>query len=355
MRRGDPSLKTATDSFQFGWFDRLCLWYPPGWLVLFNRHWQHYREDPDGWNGLEYALFLVPGGFYLALLIRWLRLGGRSPRCPSPLQPDPTYQQSFREEVLTPILKYYYQAELLQHQNLPDRGPLIVTMNHAGMCFPWDFMGLAALLSQCQGWFGHPVAHPLFFDHPWLRWWLPRGWAEVMGAVRADWQHLEAALTQPDGERHHTVLLYAPESWRGLAKGWGRRYCMETFDPNFVRLSVRYRVPILPVLCLGSENLHPWTVNLKPLADWFRLPLFPISPLILAFLLFPSLGVWTARSRLQYVIQPIRYPWEEEAPEKLHRRSNAYQWADTLRSHLQAELDHLLGRTESMKARGTKD
>jgi len=30
---------------------------------LFNRHWQHYYADPDGWNWLEYPLFLIPGGF----------------------------------------------------------------------------------------------------------------------------------------------------------------------------------------------------------------------------------------------------------------------------------------------------
>jgi len=40
---------------------------------LFNRH-LYYYADPDGWNWLEYPLFLIPGGFYLALLIRWLRL-----------------------------------------------------------------------------------------------------------------------------------------------------------------------------------------------------------------------------------------------------------------------------------------
>jgi 1-acyl-sn-glycerol-3-phosphate acyltransferase len=61
---------------------------------------------------------------------------------------NPNYQQAFRDEVLAPILKYYFRAELHQVENLPQTEPLIVAMNHAGMCFPWDFMGLAYLLSQ---------------------------------------------------------------------------------------------------------------------------------------------------------------------------------------------------------------
>ena len=96
-------------SYRFTWFDWFCLWYPPGWLILFNRHWQHYQQNPDGWNWLEYGLFLIPGGFYLALLMRWLRLGCRLPR--REVAPfNPNYQQAFRDEVLAPIVKYYFRA-----------------------------------------------------------------------------------------------------------------------------------------------------------------------------------------------------------------------------------------------------
>ncbi|MBC6436127.1 glycerol acyltransferase, partial [Nostoc sp. HG1] len=95
-----------------------CLWYPPGWLILFNRHWQCYKGDPDGWNWLEYILFLIPGGFYVALLIRWLRLGCRLPR-PQNEQFDLSYQQHFSEEILAPIIKHYFRAQLHQTENLP--------------------------------------------------------------------------------------------------------------------------------------------------------------------------------------------------------------------------------------------
>ncbi len=341
-------------SYPFSWFDWVCVWYPPAWLILFNRHWQHYKPDPEGWCWSEYPLFLLPGGFYLGSLIRWLRLavkhciGARnrfsstSPSTannPHVAQPDPDYQRAFREEVLVPIVKHYFRAELHNPENLPRSGPLIVALNHAGMCFPWDFMALALLLTEQHPWFVQPLAHPLFFDHPWLNWWLPQGWAIALGGVRADAESFEAAIAQK------AVILYAPESWRGLAKGWRQRYKLATFDTSFVRLSLQYRVPILPVVCIGSERLHPFAFNVQWLARLAHMPMFPISPLIPVFMLFPSMGVWVARSRLQYYIQPLWQPWESlSIEEQRPRQTTLYRLAQELRSQLQRSINQLLLR-----------
>lgn len=333
----DPNLvKVSANSFQWGWFEWFCLWFPPGWLILFNRHWQHYRPDPDGWKGVEYILFLIPCGFYIAFLLRWLRLGRRSPLPVGTLHPDQVYQAAFRDEILVPMVQHYFRAEFQPHPLMLTQPPAIVVMNHAGMCFPWDFLGLATVLSQTQGWIGQPVAHPIFFDHPWLRWWLPNGWAEVMGAVRAEKHSLEAAIAQ------RTLLLYAPEGWRGLIKGQKKKYQLETFDPSFIRLSARYQVPILPVVCLGNEALHPWAMNLHKVAKRLGLPLFPLSPLIPLFLLFPSMGVWVARSRLRYCVQAPYCPWLEQSSASLQKRSIAYQQAEKVRERLQQAIDRLL-------------
>jgi len=336
--------------YRFTWFDWVCLWYPPGWLVLFNRHWQHYHDDPEGWNWLEYGLFLLPGGFYLALLSRWLRLGCRLPHKQN--RPfEPTYQQAFRDEILDPIVRYYFRGELRQLENLPQSGPLIVAMNHAGMCFPWDFLGLACLLSQARGWIVQPLASLALFDHPWVRWWLPAGWSQVLGGVRAERNNFEAALVQ------NTILLYQPEGLRGPAKGWKQRYQLQTFHPSLTLLSDRYRIPILPVVCIGSEFLHPWAVNVKKLARRLTLPFFPLSLLMPLLLLFPSTGVWAMRSRLYYYLQPLHQPWSlAPAPDPLHpvigletTRFVAYQQAEKLRKQLQGEIEQLLNQTSPKK------
>ncbi|MBD1868112.1 glycerol acyltransferase [Cyanobacteria bacterium FACHB-471] len=330
--------KPSPSSYRFGWFDWFCLWYPPGWLILFNRHWQHYHADPEGWNWLEYILFLLPGGFYLALLLRWLRLGGRSP-CQTNTSVEPGYQKAFRDEILAPILQHHFQPELHNTEHLPQQGHFIVVLNHAGMAFPWDFVGLGTLLSQTKGWFVQPVAHEIFFDHPWLKWWLPAGWSQVLGGIRANRNSFETAVADEQAE---TVLLYAPESWRGLAKGWQRRHQLETFDPSFIKLSDRHHIPILPVLCIGNEFLHPWAFNSRKLTKWTGLPLFPLSPLMIAFLLFPSMGVWAAKTHLRYYIQPLEKPWQRE--HSLQNRSVAYQEAQDLRSRLQNSMNDYLSQ-----------
>lgn len=319
-------------SFQFSRFDWFCFWYPPGWLILFNRHWQHYHPDPEGWNWLEFGLFLIPGGFYLALLLRWMRLGFRAPK-PTFTEPDPIYQNAFREEILFPIVTRYFRAELHDVENLPTEPPAIVTLNHAGMCFPWDFVCLGVLLGRKTGWFVQLLAHPIFFDHPWLVWWLPPGWAQALGGVRAEKESFEAAIAEKK------VLLYAPESWRGLVKGWRHRYQLAKYDPSFLRLSSQYQVPIISTVCIGNESLHPWALNSQVLAKWFRMPMLPVSPLVLIFVLFPSMGVWAVRSQLKYYVR------SRQLPETELSRAESVQQAEQMRSQLQKEINQLVTRS----------
>ncbi|MFQ4144829.1 1-acyl-sn-glycerol-3-phosphate acyltransferase [Chlorogloeopsis sp. ULAP02] len=337
-----PIRKTSIEGYKFSWFDWFCLWYPPGWLILFNRHWQHYHLDPDGWNWLEYILFLIPGGFYLALLIRWLRLGCRLPRQKN-IEFDPTYQQAFRQEIIAPIVEYYFRGELLQIENLPSTEPMIVAMNHAGMSFPWDFLSLAYLLNKERGWVVKVLAGVSLFDHTWMVWWLPPGWSKVLGGVRAELDDFSAVVQE------HRVVLYAPEGLRGPSKGWRKRYQLEKFDLSFIQLSQRFKIPILPVVCIGNESLHPWTINLQKFQQLFNLPFLPISPLMPFFILFPSMGVWAMRSHLRYFIQPLK-PAVSCEQQFENKRSFAFQQAQILREKMQSQINYLLNKNIEKKA-----
>lgn len=334
-------MKVLSAAYRWTWLDWLCLWYPPGWLILFNRHWQHYHADPQGWRSWEYGLFLIPGGFYLALLIRWLRLGCRLP-CIEPHEFNPAYQRAFRDEILDPILKHYFHAELHQIEHLPETGPVLIVLNHAGMCMPWDFLGLGVLLSQASNWPVQPLAHHAVFDHPWITWWLPPGWTQTLGGVPADHQNFEAALAAK------RILLYAPEGLRGPRKGWRQRYQVATFDPSFIRLSTRHQIPILPVICLGNESLHPWAFNLRQLAARLHLPFLPLSPLMPLFVLFPSMGVWAMRSHLRYSLLPVWRLWQTQAADPPQPRSAAYHQAQDLRAQLQTALTRALAQTPTL-------
>ncbi len=328
----------SKSNYKFNWFDWFCLWYPPGWLILFNRHWQHYHQDPDGWNWLEYFLFLIPCGFYLALFIRWLRLGFRSPR--SQIDDfDPNYQQAFQKEIIQPIVKYYFQGELHQLEKLPETAPLIVAMNHAGMCFPWDFITLGYLLRETRGWTVKSVAALSLFEHPWVIWWLPPGWLNVLGGVRAELNNFETAI------KENKIILYAPEGVRGPRKGWNKRHQLEKFDVSFIKLSERYQMPILPIICMGNENLHRWTINLKSVQKKLNLPFLPISPLMIFFVLFPSMGIWAMRTKLNYFIQPVEtseYKLESRNNNGNKKRTFFYQQAQKLREQMQSKIDYYL-------------
>ncbi|MDM9380401.1 1-acyl-sn-glycerol-3-phosphate acyltransferase [Chlorogloeopsis sp. ULAP01] len=338
----NPIERKSIEGYKFNWFDWFCLWYPPGWLILFNRHWQHYHLDPDGWNWFEYILFLIPGGFYLALLIRWLRLGCRLPHQGN-IEFDPNYQQAFRQEIIAPIVEYYFRGELLQTENLPSTEPMIVAMNHAGMSFPWDFLSLAYLLNKERGWVVKVLAGVPLFDHAWMIWWLPPGWSKVLGGVRAELEDFSAVVQE------RRVVLYAPEGLRGPSKGWRKRYQLEKFDLSFMQLSQRFQIPILPVVCIGNESLHPWTINLQKLQQLFNLPFLPVSPLIPFFILFPSMGVWAMRSRLHYFIQPLQRVVNSEQQSK-NKRSFAFQKAQILRENMQSQINNLLNKNIENKA-----
>jgi 1-acyl-sn-glycerol-3-phosphate acyltransferase len=191
-------------------------------------------------------------------------------------------------------------------------------------------MALAYLLGKTRGWAVQTLAGVSLFDHAWVIWWLPPGWSKILGGVRAELDDFEAAIAQK------TILLYAPEGLHGPRKGWLNRYQLQTFHPSFINLSDRYQIPILPVLCLGNEYLHPWTIHLKKIARRFSLPFLPISPLMFVFILFPSMGVWAMKTRLRYSIQPFYQSGSEE-----NNRTNAYQKAQELREKMQTIINSL--------------
>jgi len=79
------------------------------------------------------------------------------------------------------------------------------------------FLGTFSVrLSVETSWLGCATAGDVaLFEHPWIIWWLPPGWSQVLGGVKAEADEFEAAVAQK------TILLYAPEGLRGR-KGWNK-------------------------------------------------------------------------------------------------------------------------------------
>lgn len=315
------------NKFQPNWFDRICLRYPPGWLVFVHRHWNHYHPRAKSFTLFELALFLLPGGQYLALLLKSLR-----ERRSGEGVFDKEYQKAFQDEVLSVLCEKQFRPQLFGVEKLPDEPPLLLMMNHAGMTFPWDFVALAYLLRNAKGWDVQPVAHTDLFDHPLVKLLLPEHWSQVLGGIKASRPDIKKALSE------RRVIIFAPEAARGPAKGWSRRYRLERFDPSMVTLSKRYNVPLYSALCVGSEEVSRWAENWREGARRFKLPLFPISPLTPLILLYPSLLFWGMKTKIRIFIEG-----QVKLEGVVTSTREAYLEAQRLRDEMQRKIDRAKG------------
>ncbi|MBI3460594.1 glycerol acyltransferase, partial [Candidatus Acetothermia bacterium] len=134
--------------------------------------------------------------------------------------------------------------------------------------------------------------------------------------------------------------LYAPEGAKGMGKGFHKRYQLQHFHTSFLRLAAQYNVPLVPVVCIGNEYLHPYSYDLKWLARLLKFPFFGISPFSIWLLLFPSMLPWSLPAKLRYyVFDPVHLPAQD------YSRFTDEDWqklADSFRADMQEKIDKLL-------------
>lgn len=330
------------------------MYLPSGLLAVLTRHWNHYHRHlrRPAWNALERALFVLPFGFYLALGARWIRRSlTRSPAptaepdassepcelCAGPCVQDlilnPDYPYRFSEEILSRLGTGYFRSRFHGLENVPDEGPIIIMINHAGMAFPWDFLIFAGELMTRRG-AGYPLRGPgekIFTRNPIFNRILPERWLETIGGVEATYRNIEKMV------RHNQAIIYAPEGVAGMAKGWDKRYQLEPFHTSFLRLAAKYDATIVPGVCIGSENLHPWAVDVPSLAKLIGFPFFPLSLISIWLPVFPSMLVWSLPIRMDYYIDdPIKLPDDDY---ESYSKSDWQALAEQFRQDMQARVD----------------
>jgi 1-acyl-sn-glycerol-3-phosphate acyltransferase len=181
---------------------------------------------------------------------------------------DPQWTESFLD-VFMVLYRDYWRVETTGVENVPASGRALLVSNHAGV-LPWDgTMIKTAVFAE------HP--HPrhvralvasLFLGMPVLSWFLRRT-GQTVG--------------HPDDtrrllERDELVLVF-PEGVRGTGKNFKDRYRLRRFGRGgFVATAIRARAPIIPVSVVGSEEIYPMVADLAPLARFFGLPYFPVTP-----------------------------------------------------------------------------
>jgi len=176
-------------------------------------------------------------------------------------------------ESLLPLFKLmyrdYWRVETTGIENVPATGRALLVANHSGV-LPWDgTMIKTAIFAE------HPeprhvraLVASLFMGMPVLSWFLRRT-GQTVG--------------HPDDtrrllERDELVLVF-PEGVKGTGKPFKDRYRLRRFGRGgFVATAIRTGAPIIPVSVVGSEEIYPMIADAAPVAKFFGLPYFPITP-----------------------------------------------------------------------------
>src|SRR4030088_1910292 len=247
---------------------------------------------------------------------------------------DPAFTKRV-EGIALWLYRKYWRVEVEGIQNVPAHGRALLVANHAGM-MPYD---------------GAMIRTAIMADHPQPRHarMLVVDWAFAMPYMNMLLERTGNVLAHPDNatallERDQLVGVF-PEGVKGAAKLFRDRYRVQRMGRGgFVQVALRTGSPIIPVAVVGSEDVHPVMVNLKPLARLLGLPLAPITPT------FPWLG-------LAGVI-PLPSKWliafgkpidvSHFGPDAANDARLVLELSEEVRSWIQSTLHRLLGRRRTI-------
>ena len=169
-------------------------------------------------------------------------------------------------------LYFRFRVEGIEH--VPEQGPVLLVGNHNGGFLPTD--GFFTALAIYQRFGGrramYSLVHDFMFDDPVLR-----TYALKLGMIRAG----------RDSARHvfaagHCLLVYPGSDYDTFRTFGERRKVVLAGRTGFLRLALRERVPIVPVVSAGaSEQMIVLTrgdrlARLVHAHAWARTDVFPI-------------------------------------------------------------------------------
>ena len=172
-----------------------------------------------------------------------------------------------------PLYSWYWRVEVHGVENIPTEGAALLASNHSGT-LPIDGAMLKVAVLREHGRNPGLLAGDLVFRVPGLK-----QITRTAGNARADREETLELLHK--GE----LVGVFPEGYKGIGKGFQKRYQLQRFGRGgFVETAMEVGCPIIPVAIVGAEEAYPMIADVKPIANLFQLPYFPITPF------FPLLG-----------------------------------------------------------------
>ncbi len=185
---------------------------------------------------------------------------------PKSLEHDPDLVRALLPLAL-PLYSRYWRVDVYGVENLPTSGPALIAANHSGT-LPIDGAMLKMAVLKEHGRNPWLLAADLVFELPGFR-----ELVRVAGNARADRDETLKLLR--DGE----MIGVFPEGFKGIGKGWKRRYQLQRFGRGgFIEVCMETGAPIIPCAIIGAEEAYPMIANLGSIARRFGLPYFPITP-----------------------------------------------------------------------------
>jgi 1-acyl-sn-glycerol-3-phosphate acyltransferase len=221
--------------------------------------------------------------------------------------------------LLSQTVLRYFRVCVLDAEQIPPGRALLVGC-HSGV-FAWDATCLIVAVYQTTGRFTRNVGDRFFGTLGPMTDFLRR-----TGVVIGERESVEALLAQDE-----LVLVYPGGADDMLRPIWRRyrlapNHGLKPGHGGYVKAALRTRSPIVPIACVGTEEIHMMLGNVPALARLLGTPFFPIvaSPLPLPARIYLRFG------------RPIQFA---EPPEAADDQATVDHLNRLVQSELQALID----------------
>ncbi|MCB1308428.1 MAG: 1-acyl-sn-glycerol-3-phosphate acyltransferase [Leptospiraceae bacterium] len=149
-------------------------------------------------------------------------------------------------------MRAYVRLETVGLENIPRKGPVIVTPNHSGV-LGWDALIVQNEILKFARRMPRTMSHNFWHSND--------TFSQISNRLAYIPQDFKKAIRIL---RRNNLLLLFPEAEAGNFKPSTQMYQLQGFNPGFVSLAMMADAPIIPTCVIGAEEAH---LNLGTL-DW---------------------------------------------------------------------------------------
>ncbi len=224
----------------------------------------------------------------------------------------------------------YWRIEVKDFHHVPTAGPAVMVGMHRGHQ-PWDGAMMLFLIRREIGRYIRFLIHPSLTRPPFLS-----NFIVKLGGLQACQQNADHVLQQGG------LVGIFPEGIRGTFLRYREVYKLQRFGrPDYVRIALRNRAPIVPFVTVGSAEIFPIFGKLD-WGWWKRLSYWPCFPITPTMSLVPLPSKWHT-----WFLEPLHIE-AEYGPEAAENRAIVERINQEVHRRMNAALDLMLERRKTI-------